>query len=140
MLRMDSVQVPYSLIATIGSGLIAFAATVYATIMSRRKDEAEANLNMSGAWSETVQEMRQEITRLHTRVEALEAKDAKNRKTIHEMEDQMRQMKLHLDMAESILDMVLEWTNTYTPALKKAGIEPINVDELRFRGDDDTGA
>ena len=51
--------------------------------------------------------------------------------------DELKDTKQTLDNALTEIDLVLTWTNEYTPALKKAGIEPLDVSRLKFRGGDE---
>jgi histidyl-tRNA synthetase len=56
---------------------------------------------------------------------------------IRTLEQENANLQEKLGMARSILDNAIDWMNEYTPALKAAGIEPLDIDPPVFRGSDD---
>jgi hypothetical protein len=137
-----SVSIPINLIGTVLTGLIAAAATIYGILASRKKDNAEATSEMSNAWKVTVVELREEIKRLRERVEESEKKneDAKIKMSLLEQkltnnERELEKTIFQLGLAKETIDVALSWMNEYAPALKRAGIEPLDVDRLKFRGE-----
>ncbi len=139
------VTIPNNLIAMVISGLVTAVLTVTGILASRKKEKADATVGMSVAWQTTITEMRTEIDRLYERVDVLEERDSVNRETIRRLEDNGRETERSLEktrfklgLAEANLDIAMDWMNEYTPALHAAGIEPLDISDLKFRGDDST--
>ena len=141
---MDSISIPISLVGTVVTGMFAASATIYGIIASRRLSDAQASSELSGAWKETVSEMRIELKRLRERIDRSEEKyeDCKIKQSLFEEslsrnEEELNRTKFKLSLAEETIDIALDWMNDYTPLLRKAGIEPLNIDRLKFRGDNE---
>ena len=140
----DNVTLSPTLIGIIITGFLGLVTTIIGILASRQGEKAEAAVGMSSAWAETMQELRSEVARLHTRVDKQEERERKNRDTIRNLEDKLTKTErkldkaqFQLDLAESNLSIAMDWMNEYTPALNKAGIEPLDISNLKFRGDDD---
>lgn len=63
-------------------------------------------------------------------------------KTVTHTQERMRSLEKEnaklqdkLGLAKTMLDTAMEWMNEYTPALKAAGIEPLDIDPPKFRGE-----
>ena len=142
--RMSSdVNIPSNLLGMVIAGLIGVVTTVLGIMASRRKEKAEASSKVVDSSVALLEKYEISVDRLHTRIDVLEKRDVENRDLIHTLsnnldrnERELEKTKLKLGHAEEMLDMALEWMNEYTPALKEAGIEPLDADDLKFRGEE----
>jgi len=140
---MSELSIPWTTIAAIAGGIIGLITTGLGILASRRKEAAGATLDLSGAWQATVSELRIEIARLQARVDVLEAKDQTNREVINKLtrdltqaERDLEKSNYRLQLAEESVNIALSWINEHQPALKAAGIEPLDESDLKFRGDE----
>ncbi len=69
--------------------------------------------------------------RLRSMLHDLIALEQNHKKQKEELKETSRLLQLYRDN----LDMLMEWVNQYTPALRKAGIEPPDIESMRFRGE-----
>lgn len=99
------------LVALLGSGVIT---SIVGFISTRRKNSIEADVLVSGEWQKLYREME---------------------KRLKEAEAEIKETKLALELVQGDLAMLIGWVNDYTPALKEAGIDPPDVDNIQFRGE-----
>ena len=147
--------------ATIVAALVMSVASIITSIMGiigqRRKTTAEARdtetdseVKISGVTLEMydrqkvhmdeikaeLKEVRGQMRDLRDANVELRTKMAGLQVELELANDDLKDTQRTLDNALTEIDLVLAWTNEYTPALKKAGIEPLDTSGMRFRGND----
>jgi len=79
-------------------------------------------------------ELHQRLFEVEKENEALRGELAQTKLELARAIADLAKTRLDVDLYKSHLETVMTWVNEYTPALKKAGIEPPEIDDLQFRG------
>jgi hypothetical protein len=90
-------------------------------------EEREKRRNLEAVMEARFATLKKSADETHSQLVALKRQYTKTKKELDET-------KLLLSLYKDTIDLLLAWTNEYTPALKAAGIEPPDVDESQFRG------